>query len=123
MVTIPLGPSKKYELCLSAGSDFDFICLLTNEVDSAIDISPDEVIFTVKDYKGGTEKIQKTNPPYSHFDGPGGRTLFHIDPTDIAIATPPRNLAWVFEVRRILPSGLEYVHIEGDFSVSAEVGQ
>ena len=118
-----LGSSERYELHLSAGSDFEFICLLTNAVGDPVDITPDEVVFTVKNYKGGSVKLQKTNTPYSHFDGSGGRTRFSIDATDITPDVPPRGFLWVFEVRRILPSGKEFVHIEGTFNVEPEVEQ
>lgn len=121
--TVVLGLNKKYELRLSAGSDFEFVCLLTNAVGDPIDILPDEVIFTVKDVKGGTVQIQKINVSYSHFDGANGRTLFSIDAADITQVVPPRGFSWVFEIRRILPSAKEIVHVEGVFTVAPEVGQ
>jgi len=109
-------------LRVERGTDMTFEAILTDARDEPFDISLDQVVFTVRDYEGGTKKIQKTNLAGSHLDGPNGRTSFDIADTDITDTQTTDRLYWVYEVRRIQPSGLESVHVKGAFIVEPQVG-
>lgn len=116
-----LGPTTE-AIKMKRGSVNEFDCVLTNAVGTPIDIDLDNVVFTVRDYRGGSVKLQKTSLAGAHQDAANGRVRYKISPGDISDADSPRILSWVFEVRRITPTPEEFVHIEGTFDVLPQVG-
>jgi hypothetical protein len=107
---------------MQRGSTTRIDCVLTDGQGEPIDITFDTVTLTIKNYKGGTSKIQKSNAPGSHLDPENGRTVFEIIPADITDPQTGDAFYWVFEVRRIQPGGVSAVHIEGQFIVDPQVG-
>ena len=103
-------------------TDSTFEAILTDARNEPFDITLDTVVFTVRDFVGGALKIQKSNGPGSHIEPVNGRTSFDILKTDITDAQDGDRFYWVYEIRRIQPSGKETVHITGDFIVDPEVG-
>lgn len=111
------------EVCLRIvrGTDSTFVFVLTDGDGNPIDLSSDTVKLTVRDYPGGTLKVQKTNGSTEHLDPTNGRTQFTIEKTDIVV--PGSDMMdWVYEVRRIDGSGKETVHIAGRFLADPQVG-
>lgn len=108
------------DVYITPGSRETFSCVLLDG-DAPVNLTNDTVVFTVKDKAGGTTILQKTNPPGTHYDAANGLTNFTILETDIVVSD---NLSrdWVFEIRRINALSMEFVHIQGEFCVSAEVG-
>lgn len=99
---------------------FEFI--LTDGAGEPVDISPDEVRLTVRDYYDGEIKIQKWNLPGTHLDGPNGRTEFTFSIEDTLEGSPIDITFWLYEVRRIRPGGNEHVHLQGQFLIDPAVG-
>ena len=94
--------------------------ILTDERGEVVDLTLDTVELNVRDYFGGTLQIEKSNGPGEHEDPVNGQTRFAIEKGDISAMT--ENANWVYEIRRLLPSGDEAVHIHGPFFVSPAVG-
>jgi len=101
-----------------ANASFDFY--LTDGYGRAIDITGQDVVFTVKDQKGGTQKIQKTNSTGEHSEPTKGVTTFSLTPSDWTGIQNDCCVAWVYEIRRKNGTD-EYVHLEGVFTVEQEV--
>jgi hypothetical protein len=93
---------------------------MKNGVGDPIDIGPDEVVLSVSSYPGAVMLFTKTSAPYSHYDGNNGRVMFEIDKTDFGNTARPIQAS--FEIRRTLPSGLEYVHVVGEIVAEPVVG-
>lgn len=108
------------QLVIDADTTFEFI--LTDGNCEPVDITNDSVIFTVRDYPGGTLKLQKTNASGEHSTPAQGKTEFTVARTDITDTLTDKHTKWVYEARRIQASGAESVHIEGDFTVNLSVG-
>jgi len=102
-------------------TNFSIECVLLNDGEP-VDITTDSVRLTVRDYKGGTAKIQKTNTTGEHAEPTNGKTIFDIAPADFVDDQTDENVDWVYEVRRITSGNEEYVHIQGDFIVKLAVG-
>jgi len=108
-------------MVVDADSTFTFI--LTNARGEAVDITGDSVKLTVRDVKGGTLKLQKTNGPGAHDDPQNGKTSFTITRTDITATPADETFFWVYEIRRIdAGTSQEHVHLEGAFVVEPAVG-
>ncbi len=110
-------------ICMKLLRDTDatFEFVLTNGRGEPVDITLDEVRLTVREYIGGSIKIEKANPGGTHIDGPNGRTRFSFVPGDITDTQGSDTFYWVYEVRRIQPSGDEAVHITGEFLVEPAI--
>jgi hypothetical protein len=112
-------------ICLEVAyrTNFDLVCVLLAN-GNPVDITFDTVRLTVRDYKGGTVKIQKTNGPGEHTLASEGKTTFSIEPADFVDDQVDENVDWVYEVRRIQPApgNQESVHVHGDFGVKLTVG-
>lgn len=115
--SIDLAPSI-IDIEVSQQADFLLGFVLTDALGVPVDLSGDEVKLTIKDYIGGTQKIQKTNT--THVDPTNGYTTFLIADTDITVSVD--ILFWVYEVRRIQAGGNEGVHITGKFIAYPAVG-
>lgn len=104
-------------------TNFSIECVLLNDGEK-VDISADSVRLTVRDYKEGAVKIQKTNASGEHTDPTNGKTTFDIAPADFVDVQDDETVNWVYEVRRIQPSpgDEETVHLMGDFIVKLAVG-
>jgi hypothetical protein len=87
-----------------------------------IDITADSVKFDVRDIIGGSLKLTKTNASGSHSDPINGKTQFTIARTDITDTLTDKVTCWKYEIRRILVSTDEAVHITGDFNVHLAIG-
>ena len=107
------------EICLEVVKDADteFEFTLTDGYDNPVDITTDTVVLTIRDYLGGTTKLQKTNAPGSHEIPTDGKTRFSITNSDITDTLTDAQTVWVYEVRRIDAALLEYVHIAGEFLI------
>jgi len=103
-----------------ADTSIEFI--LTDGKQNPVDITSDDVKFTVRVTHGGTQKLQKTNAAGSHSDPTNGKTIFKVTHTDITDALTDLNTKWVYEVRRMIAGGDEAVHITGAFIVDLAVG-
>lgn len=104
------------------GTDATFEFVLTNGDDEVVDLTADDVVLTVRDEKGGTVQLQKTNEPGDHIEPTQGRTSFDLAHSDFAAELSDEHAFWVYEVRRIRASGKEAVHIEGAFILDKAVG-
>lgn len=114
---IDLGPAE-VDILVSQDADFVIGFVLTDGLGVPLNITGDTIKLTIKDYIGGTQKIQKVNT--SHSDPANGYTIFVIGKTDIAVSAD--KLFWVYEVRRIQGGGNEAVHLAGDFIADSAVG-
>lgn len=103
------------ELVKDADTEFEFT--LTDGDDNPVDLTADTVVLTVRDYLGGTTKLQKTNAPGGHVNPTDGKTRFWILNGDIVDTLADAQTVWIYEIRRIDAALLEYVHIAGDFVV------
>lgn len=107
------------EICLGLVKDADteFEFTLVDGYNNPVDLTADTVILTVRDYLGGTTKLQKMNGPSGHENPTDGKTRFTILNSDIADTLTDAQTVWIYEIRRIDAALLEYVHIAGDFVV------
>lgn len=111
------------DITVQRGTDNPFEAVITNGEGEAQDISNDAITLTVRESNAGALVFQKSNAAGSHVDGPGGRTAFVIDATDIDDeASATAITRWAYEIRRILQTGKERVHIAGAFIVEPVVG-
>lgn len=106
------------------GSDNTFEFIITNGEGQAINITVDDITFTIKDTIDGTVTFQETSLAGFHLDAAGGKVAFTIPRTaidDEAEATV--ETFWVYEVRRIEGgAGEQHVHIKGEFIIDPSVG-
>ena len=111
------------DITVQRGTDNPFEAVITNGEGEAQDISNDAISLTVRESNARTLVFKKTNLAGSHSDGPGGKTEFIVDATDIDDETSPTAIThWVYEIRRILQTGKERIHIAGAFIVEPVVG-
>lgn len=97
--------------------------VLTDAAGESVNIGADVVKFTVRDGPGGTVKIAKENGPGEHLDDAEGRTEFTIEKTEIDDeVSQTADTYWFFEIRRIQPTGVENVHIQGRLIITPDVG-
>ncbi|MCP4568602.1 MAG: hypothetical protein GY841_13580 [FCB group bacterium] len=90
-----------------------------------VDISLDATKITVKDEHAGTTKLQYSFAAGEHEDGENGVDEINITTAEINAAVTPADDSkkWVYEIRRIRPSGQEYVHLTGNFIIQPAVGR
>ena len=91
-----------------------------------IDISADDIKFTVKDsYEGAVEISTVTSSAGAHADGPNGRVEFEIPAGDTSGASVKLVTCWVYEVTRCINEdpAEEVVVYRGLFKVQPRVGQ
>jgi hypothetical protein len=119
---VSLAPSQ-VDLRFMDGTSGAVEFLLLDYRGDAVDLSEDDVVFSIKESLGGLLRLQKTNHPEDHSDAVDGRTRFDIDTGDIALGTTVET-TWVYEVRRIeaAPSTNEAVHIIGKFFIDPAIG-
>lgn len=97
--------------------------VLTDAAGVSVNIAADTVKFTARDGHGGTVKIAKSNGPGEHLVDAEGRTEFTIEKTEIDDeVSQTADTFWFFEVRRIGPTGIENVHIQGRLIITPDVG-
>lgn len=113
---VSVVPSKIHlELVKDADTEFEFTLL--DGYGNPVDLTVDSVILTVRNYRGGTVKLKKTNAPGSHENPTDGKTRFLISNSDIADTLTDAQTIWIYEIRRVDAALREYVHIAGEFVV------
>jgi len=88
--------------------------ILTDARGEAVDLTGQQVEFTIKDGPGGNVKYTHTNTPGDHADPTNGKTIFDIDHTAFSESTTD-VLQWVFTVERIKATSEVLLHLTGQF--------
>ena len=121
---IPISPAC-VEVRVRRGTDTVLDFVLTDGAGRAINITIDDVVFTLKDSIDGVVLDQQTSSAGAHYDAIGGRVVFELPRTLIDDeAEPECDTFWVYEVRRIVGGGAgpQHVHIQGEFIIQPAVG-
>lgn len=105
-------------LTFQRNTDNEFIAVISDGDEKAIDITGDTVTFTVTSSLGGVVVFAHSNPGGAHEDPTKGQTKFSVSRADMAAASSTSTTTWVYEIRRIVGgSGDQHVHIWGRFVV------
>ena len=116
---------KEIDICVSSDSKVELQFTITDADDNPIDISADDIKFTVKSDIAGTCEIStKTSLAGAHEDGPNGVVVFTVSKTDLAGASSRIITCWVYEVSRCIGAVAadEVVYIQGTFMIKPRVG-
>ncbi len=121
---VNLMPSVE-DLQVSRDMDNTIQFLYLDGNNDVVDISLDATKITIKDEHAGTVKLQYSFAAGAHEDGTNGIDEISITMAEINAAVTPADDSkrWVYETRRIRPSGKEYIHLTGDFIVLPAVGR
>lgn len=107
------------------GTDNTLLFVIADSRDKAINITNDDIVFTVKEKYSTPILIQKTSPAGSHYDSVNGQVQFIIDKEDIDDEVDQASVVyWLYEIRRIVgnPTNDENVHIYGKLIIHPTVG-
>lgn len=116
---------KRRDICLPTDALANLEFTITDANGNAIDISSDDVKFTIKTAPGGACVVPtKTSTAGAHDDGPNGVVLFTVTKADISTASPTIDTCWWYEVTRCVGQDPlnEQVHIQGQYILSPRVG-
>lgn len=112
-------------ICVQRCTDLTFAFQITDKLGRVIDITADDVCFTVRQGFAGQIQIGPlTSAAGVHLDGPNGIVSFDIPKADLTDDVPERcSVEWVYEVRRKSGGlgGPEFVHIWGTLRIDPAV--
>lgn len=114
-----------FDLNITRETDFTIRFKITDAAGTPVNISADDVKFTVKGgFEGDVKIATKTSSAGAHADGAAGLVDFDIAGTDTQSASERVIDQWKYEVVRVVGagSGPEVVHLQGNFNVYPRVG-
>jgi len=105
-------------LTFQSNTDNEFIAVISDADEKAIDITGDTITLTVTSSLGGVVVFTHSNAAGGHEDPTKGQTRFSVSRADLVAASSTATTTWVYEIRRIVGgAGDQHVHIWGRFIV------